>query len=97
MTKEEAVWCEICKMQILPKSWSKAGWPKRPYGVGICGCRSGLPVLHNGDIIVDRNYTALKVEIGRATYGYRAENIMAIQRENQDGVWVVVWRRNAAK
>jgi hypothetical protein len=84
--------CEKCTGEIIPEEWSEAGWGPGPHcGIGICGCAEGIPLLQEGDIIVDRGFMAWIVE--RCTYGYVAENIMSVQRPNYRGALVTIWSR----
>lgn len=83
--------CLSCGQQVIPPSWYHV-WGEPPHcAIGICCCQLELPVLWEGDILVDRNYDA---EVARhQTYGYRAKNIMTISREDDQGRLFQIWRR----
>lgn len=94
----EPIWCMSCGQQFIPPEWADSGWGDGPHaGLGICSCASGdgFPILQEGDLLVSRGHTADFVK--STTYGYRGENIMAVQRKYIDDVgfenWPVIWIR----
>lgn len=90
--------CEKCGGEVIPSRWKTtdgAGW-EGVVGIGTCGCEFGLPVIKEGDILIDRTYHAIRTSFGGQDM-FRAKNIMAIQRPRINDIghelWVSFWRR----